>query len=71
MVIEGSRFSEWSPTDHQAPLWVVNILSPIYSLLFLCVRLIVKYKAWGLDDLVLGMAYVRNPLNYLLDKIIG
>jgi hypothetical protein len=33
-------------------------LSLIYSCSFLCVRLVVKYGRWALDDVVLGAAYV-------------
>ncbi len=55
---EGPRFSEWTSTDHQAPLWITTSLSLIYSCSFLFVRLVVKLKRWALDDVVLGAAYV-------------
>lgn len=56
---EDPRFSEWTPTNHQAPLWITTTLSLIYSCSFLFVRLVVKARRWALDDIVLGAAYVR------------
>lgn len=55
---EGPRFSDYTPTDHQAPLWILTSLGLVYSGLLLLVRLIVKVKCWGLDDAVLGLGYV-------------
>jgi len=57
-VSEGPRFSEYTSTDHQAPLWILTTLSLIYSVVFLVVRCAVKSKRWGLDDVALGVAYV-------------
>lgn len=61
---EGPRFSQWTPTDHQAPLWILISLSLIYSCSFLFVRLVVKIKRWALDDVVLGVAYVGSAPAY-------
>ena len=55
---EGSRFSEYTSTDHQAPLWIATIITLIYAGLFLMVRLAVKFKVLALDDLLLGVAHV-------------
>jgi hypothetical protein len=54
----GTRFSEYSDTNHQAPLWIATSLTLTYSALFLIVRLAVKYKFWGLDDVLVGVAHV-------------
>jgi len=58
---EGPRFSEYTPTNHQAPLWILTSLSLIYSVVLLIVRFAVKVKRWGIDDIVLGVAYVCLP----------
>lgn len=55
---EGTRFSEYTPDDHQAPLWIATSITLAYALLFLIVRFIVKYKVLGLDDLFLSVAHV-------------
>ena len=54
----GSRFSTVTPDDHQAWLWVLSILSLIYSFFMLGARIMVKWKDPGYDDLALGIAYV-------------
>lgn len=56
---QGSRFSEYTATDHQAPLWIATSITLAYAGLFLVVRLAVKFKVLGLDDLFLGIAHVR------------
>ncbi|KAK4551984.1 hypothetical protein LTR86_010776 [Recurvomyces mirabilis] len=53
-----TRFSFYTPWNHQAPLWVVTILSLIYSMIFLLARLAAKYKSLGSDDALLGLAYL-------------
>ena len=54
----GNRFSVYTSTDHRAALWVLTILSLLYSCLFLGVRLVVKRNFWGPDDIALGLSYV-------------
>jgi hypothetical protein len=55
---DGWRFSVYSATDHRAPVWIFTILSLIYATVFLLIRLAIKTKFWGVDDIVLGVAYV-------------
>jgi hypothetical protein len=63
----GNRFAHLTPEDHSAPLWVVTLLSSIYAILVLAVRLgYVKWRAYGLDDFVLTLAHVCTEL--LLDR---
>ena len=57
---EGSRFSEYTPTDHQAPLWIAASITLTYAGLFLIVRLAVKWRLWSLDDVFLGVAHVGS-----------
>ena len=57
---DSSRFSDYNPTNHQAPLWITTSLSLMYSCSLLFVRILVKLKFWGLDDLVLALAYVSE-----------
>ena len=54
----GPRFSEYTATDHQAPLWIATILTVAYAGIFLIVRIAVKFQMLGLDDIALGVAYV-------------
>ena len=63
-----TRFSLYTAWNHQAPLWVVTILSLIYSSIFLLARLAAKYKSLGLDDAILGLAYVCSPSNQSLTQ---
>jgi len=58
MSASGSRFSEYTDTNHQAPLWIATFLSLTYSLGFLLVRLLVKIRLHGPDDVALWLAYV-------------
>ncbi|KAK4550011.1 hypothetical protein LTR36_002978 [Oleoguttula mirabilis] len=58
--VAGSRFSEYTPTDHQTALWITTSLSLVYSFLILLVRLAAKYKSLGLDDAALGLAYAAS-----------
>ena len=58
--IEGSRFSEYTPNDHQAPIWIATALTLTYALLFLLVRIAVKFRALGLDDVFLCVAHVSS-----------
>lgn len=57
---EGSRFSEYTPNDHQAPLWIATSITLAYAGLFLIVRLVVKFKVLALDDLFLVIAHVGS-----------
>ena len=56
---DGSRFTEYTSTDHQAPLWIATSITLTYTVIFLIVRLAVKFKVLGLDDITLGAAHVR------------
>ena len=69
-----TKRSRSCPSDHRAPLWILVLLSLIYSTVFIGVRLAIKVKFWGLDDVALGLSYVRilgeratlhNPPNHL------
>jgi hypothetical protein len=59
----GDRFAHLTPNDHSAPLWVVTLLCSIYAVLVLVVRLgYVKWRAHGLDDVVLSLAHVCREM---------
>lgn len=58
MSISGSRFSEYTETNHQAPLWIATFLSLVYSVGFLLIRLLLKIGFRGPDDVALWLAYV-------------
>jgi hypothetical protein len=73
-MIEENRFARFTTDDHSALLWVVQLLSLIYALLVLAVRLgFVKWRAHGLDDIVLTLAHVSSQmlseLNFLFDLV--
>jgi anti-sigma-K factor RskA len=58
-----SRFARITANDHSAKLWVVALLSTIYAILVLAIRLgFTKWKAYSLDDVIVTTAYVRTVL---------
>ena len=62
----GEPFASITANDHSATLWVVTLLSAIYAILVLAVRLgFTKRKAYALDDVLVTIAYVctRSTLN--------
>ena len=56
--VEGPRFSQVTLHNHQAGLWIITSLSLCYAFVILGMRMIVKWKFYALDDLVLAAAYV-------------
>jgi hypothetical protein len=55
----GDPFARITTDDHSAMLWVVTLLSTIYAVLVLLVRLgYTKRRAYALDDIILTIAYV-------------
>lgn len=59
---DGPRFSPVSLSDHAGQLWIVTILALIYSSLVTTARAYVKYKMFGIDDLLIALATVRHNL---------
>lgn len=56
-----NRFARFTSEDHSAPIWIASILSLIFAVLILAVRLgFVKWNMHGLDDLVLTLAHVSS-----------
>lgn len=55
-------FSPVAFNDHAGKLWIVTILSLIYSSLAVMARAYIKYKMLGLDDILLALATVRKPI---------
>jgi hypothetical protein len=56
-----NRFARITTNDHSAALWIATILSLIYAVLVLAVRLgFTKWRAHTLDDLVVTIAHVCN-----------
>ena len=57
----GDPFARITMYDHSAMFWVVTLLSTIYAVLVLLVRLgYTKRRAYALDDVILTIAYVRR-----------
>lgn len=56
----GVRFSEITVHNHQAWLWNISLMSLTFAFLTLGMRLIVKWRMYGIDDWALGLAYVRH-----------
>ncbi|KAH9826560.1 hypothetical protein Tdes44962_MAKER00524 [Teratosphaeria destructans] len=52
-----NRFAYYTADDHQAWLWITSVLSLAYASTIAAVRCMVKWKCFGLDDLVLAVAY--------------
>ncbi|OAG20763.1 hypothetical protein CC77DRAFT_80145 [Alternaria alternata] len=54
-----SRFARITTNDHSAKLWVVTLLSTIYAMLVLAIRLgFTKWRKYGFDDLVVTIAHL-------------
>jgi hypothetical protein len=55
----GDPFASVTTDDHSATLWIVILLSTIYAILVLAIRLgFTKRKAYALDDILITIAYV-------------
>lgn len=55
----GDPFARITTDDHSATLWVVTLLSTIYAILVLLVRLgYTKRRAHALDDVIVTIAHV-------------
>lgn len=55
-----SRFSPVAFNDHAGQLWIVTILSLIYSALVAAARAYIKYQMFGFDDVLIGLAMVLH-----------
>lgn len=54
------RFSPVTFNDHAGQLWIVSILSLIYSVLVATARAYIKYQMFGFDDILIAFATVRK-----------
>ncbi|KAH7109401.1 hypothetical protein B0J13DRAFT_632370 [Dactylonectria estremocensis] len=55
-----SRFSPVAFNDHAGQLWIVTILSLIYSALVATARAYIKYRMFGFDDILIALAMVLH-----------
>lgn len=55
---DGPRFSPVTFNDHAGQLWIVTILALVYSSLVSTARAYVKYKMFGVDDILIATATV-------------
>ncbi|KAH7202879.1 uncharacterized protein BKA55DRAFT_292849 [Fusarium redolens] len=60
------RFSPVTFNDHAGQLWIVTILSLIYSTLVALARLYIKYHKFGFDDIFFALAMLSQLLSLLL-----
>ncbi|EMD91799.1 hypothetical protein COCHEDRAFT_1101304 [Bipolaris maydis C5] len=67
------RFTRVTPDDHSATIWIVSVLSVIYVILTLAVRLgYTKRRAHALDDIVITLAHLTGfGMWVLLFKSLG
>jgi hypothetical protein len=54
------QFSRVAFNDHAGKLWIVIILSLIYSAFTIMARVYIKYQMLGFDDLLFAFATVRR-----------
>ena len=47
-----------TPDDHRAPLWVATLICLVFVVLGVLTRLYVRFKALGLDDYIIGVAFL-------------
>lgn len=58
-VTPDNRFARITTNDHSAKLWVITLLSAIYAMLVLAIRLgFTKWRKYGFDDLFVTIAHV-------------
>ncbi|SPJ83935.1 uncharacterized protein FTOL_10451 [Fusarium torulosum] len=55
---DSSRFSPVTSNDHAGKLWIVTILSLIYSGLVALARAYIKYQMYGFDDILFTLATI-------------
>lgn len=58
------RFSRVTSKDHAGQLWIITIVSLIYSVMVAMARAYIKYKMLGYDDILLFLATVRTFLSH-------
>lgn len=58
---DSRRFSLVTSDDHAGQLWIVTILSLIYTGLVALARAYIKYQMYGFDDVLFALATVRVP----------
>jgi hypothetical protein len=56
------RFSPVAFNDHAGQLWIVTILSLIYSVLVATARAYIKHQMFGFDDILFALATVGKPI---------
>lgn len=56
------RFSPVAFNDHAGQLWIVTILSLIYTALVAAARAYIKYQMFGFDDVLIALAMVRKRI---------
>jgi hypothetical protein len=57
---ESNSLSPITPDDHAGKLWILTILSLIYTLQVAVARIYIKYRMFGIDDALYGVAIVSN-----------
>lgn len=57
---DSRRFSLATSDDHAGQLWIVTILSLIYTGLVALARAYIKYQMYGFDDILFALATVRT-----------
>jgi urea transporter len=57
------RFSPVAFNDHAGQLWIVTILSLIYSSLVATARAYIKHQMFGFDDILIALAMVRKLIS--------
>jgi hypothetical protein len=64
-----SPFSRVTFNDHSGQLWILTILSLLYSFLGALTRAYIKYRMFGFDDLLFASATVRRLISPLKSKL--
>ncbi|KAG8674133.1 hypothetical protein FPOAC2_00108 [Fusarium poae] len=57
---ESNQFSPITSDDHAGNLWILTILSLIYALHVAVARIYIKYRMFGVDDVLYGVAFVLH-----------
>ncbi|KAK5740130.1 hypothetical protein LTR17_004842 [Elasticomyces elasticus] len=61
----GNRFAISQSDNRQAEIWIISLLSLMYSVIILAGRVTVKWNFLGLDDIALALAYVLAMAHWI------
>jgi hypothetical protein len=59
----GNRFAHYSSTNHSAPVWIAAALGLTYVVGVLLIRVFIKWRVFGWDDILILISTVGTLYN--------